>query len=217
MFDDGERYFFSVSENEVDAFFRKLENTECQPDHYPAHSVLLSLRNGWRIGVVLSMFPEDFEIQDVVASPSSDELIVFGVNGGNSRLPAMRWEELLLLRNNVIPNNSVINAKALLLLFPSIDISSEMKTEEVRQIVEQAWTNSTIPIEHANELIGRPIEDFLEGRRIYPEVQETVWRKHRNHGWINDSHHSFRNPKVKGSERVIPVIRDLFSSLQCGA
>jgi hypothetical protein len=104
-FDDGEQYFFSVLESAENAFIRNLEGAAAQDGHYPEYSVLLPLRNGWRVGVVLSMFPGEFEIQDVIASPSSDELIVFGVNGGNSRLPALRWEEVLMLRDAVVPKN----------------------------------------------------------------------------------------------------------------
>jgi hypothetical protein len=213
-FDDGEQYFFSVRESAVGSFFHRLEGARTEHRHYPEYSVLLRLRNDWRIGVVLSMYPEDFEIQEVVAPPSADELIVLGVNGGHSRLPALCWEELLMLRDAVVPNNLAMKAKAVLLLFPSICLSSDMKIDEIRQVVEPAWTNSGIPVRHASELVGRPIDDFLGSRRLYPDVQETVWRKHRKHGWINDNPQSFRNPKVDGSERVIPVMRRLFSTLE---
>lgn len=216
-FDDGEQHFFLIRESTVNAFFRQLENSRTQPIHYPDLSVLLTLRNGWRIGVVLSMYPEDFEIQYVVAGPSSDELIVFGVNGGNSRLPALRWEELLVLRDAVVSKSPEAKAKALLLLFPSICLSSELKIDEVRQNVEQAWAKSGIAVEHVGELVGRLLDDFLEGRSMYPEAHETVWHNHQIHGWINDSHHSYRNPKVESSASVIPVIRELFSSLESGA
>jgi hypothetical protein len=160
------------------------------------------------------MWPEDFEIQDVVGLPASDELIVFGVNGGNSCLPALRWEELLTLRDAVLPKKPETKAKAVLLFFPAICLSSDMKIDEVRQVVEEAWMQSGIPIAHASELVGRPIEDFLGGRHLYPGVKETLWSKHPKHGWINDSHHSLRNPKVDGSERVIPAFRQLFSGLE---
>ncbi len=216
-FEDGEQYCFSIRESAVNAFFRKLEKTRTQRGHYPEHSVLLTLWNGWRIGVVLSMYPEDFEIHDVVAPPSSDERVIFGVNGGHWRLPALRWDELLLLRDAVVPSKPAVKAKAVLLLFPSVCLSSAVKTDEVLQAVEQAWTKSGIQILHARELAGRPIDDFLESRRSHPKVQETVWRKHRKQGWINDSPDSLRNPKVDGSERVIPVIRELFSALKYGA
>jgi hypothetical protein len=216
-FEDGERYFFGVRESDVNALFHKLEKARTPQEHYPEYSVLLTLRNGWRIGVVLSMYPEDFEIQDVVARPASDELIVFGVNGGNSRLPALRWEELLELREAVVPNTPALKAKVVLLFFPAICLSSKMKIDEVRQVSEQAWIKSGIPIEHASELVGRPIEDFLGSRQLYPDVEDTVWSRHRKHGWINDSRHSLRNPNFDGSERVIPPIRELFSTLEGGA
>jgi hypothetical protein len=216
-FDDGEQYFLSVRESAVNDFVRHLEGTPTQDGQHPEYSVLLPLRNGWRVGVVLSMYPQDFEIQDVVWPPSADERIVFGVNGGNSRLPALRWEELLMLRDAAVPNKPSVKSKAVLLLLPSICLSSDMKLDAIRQVVEQAWSKSGIPVEHAGELVGRCIDDFLGSRRLYPESQETVWRMDEDDGWINNSHHSFRNPKVDGSERVIPVIRELFSSLESGA
>ena len=212
-FDDGEEHFFSVGENAVDAFFRDLENHRVPPGSYPEHAVLLSLRNGWRIGVVLSIYPEDFAIHDVVVPMSSDEPIAFDVNGGNFQLPALRWEELLLLQTAAVPNTPANRAKALLLLFPSIYLSSEMRIDEVRQVVEQAWTNSGIPITRARELVDRPINDFVESRRRHPEVQETIWRKHESLGWINDGCHSLRNPAVADSDRVIPVMRELLSAV----
>jgi hypothetical protein len=163
------------------------------------------------------MYPEDFEIQDVIAPPASDELIVFGVNGGNSKLPALRWEELPVLCDAVVPPKPVVKAKAVLLFFPAICLSSKIKIDDVQQVVEQAWAKSGIQIEHASELVGRPIEDFLGSRQLYPDVKDTIWNKHPKHGWINDSHHSLRNPKVDGSEGVIPPIRELFSTLESGS
>ena len=216
-FDDGEQYFFSVPQNSEAAFFHDLEAASTGHDQYPEHAVLLTLRNGWRVGVVLSMWPQDFEIQDVFAAPSSDELIVFGVNGGNSRLPALRWEELLSLSNLVVPNNSELMAKMVLLLFPAMCLSSDLKIEKVRHVMEQAWTNSGISVSNASELVDRPIDDFQGSRQRYPSVKETVWSEDPEHGWINDSHHSLRNPLVDGSERVIPSIRELFSTVERSA
>jgi hypothetical protein len=211
-FDDGEEYFFSVRESAVNAFFRELEGASREAS-YPEYSVLLTLRRGWRIGVVLSMYPEDFQVQDVVAARSSDELIVFGVNGGNSQLPALRWEELLVLRDAVLPADPAVKAKAVLLLFPSVCLSSDLAMGEVRRVLQCAWKESEIPIRNAAELIDRPIRDFIGSRRQYPDVKDTLWSNHPRHGWINNSQYSLRNPKVDGARRVIPVIRRLFSAL----
>lgn len=163
------------------------------------------------------MYPEDFEIHDVVAPPSSSDLVVFVVKGGNSRLPALRWEELLDLRDAVVPNKPANKAKTILLLFPAICLSSKLKIDEVRQVMQEAWLKSGISVEHASEFVSRPIKDFLGSRQLYPEIKETIWSKHRKHGWVNDSPHSLRNPKVDGYELMIPLIRELFSALARGA
>jgi hypothetical protein len=215
-FDDGEQYFFSVRENAVNAFFRELEGAPTEAGSYPEYSVLLTLRNGWRIGVVLSMYPEDFAVLDAVRPPSSDELIVFGVNGGNSQLPALRWEELLIIRDAVVPPEPATKAKAILLLFPSVCLSSDLEIGAVRRALQSAWGKTGIPIRHADELVARDIDDFIENRRLHPDVKETLWRTHPRHGWINDSEHSLRNPMVDGAQRVLPVIRQLFSTLERG-
>jgi hypothetical protein len=212
-FEDGERYFFSVRETAVNAFFQKLKKARTPRGSYPEHSVLITLRNGWRIGVVLSLYPEDFAVQDVIEPPTSEERIVFGVNGGNSRLPALRWEELLVLSDAVVPDDPAVRAKAMLLLFPAIFLSSKHKFDRLRQTMGQAWQTSGIPVNHADELVGRPIDDFLGIRKLYPKLGETIWSRHRKHGWINEGHHSLRNPKVEGSERVIPRMRELFATL----
>jgi hypothetical protein len=216
-FDDGEQYFFSVRESAVQAFFDELQGAPTAAGSYPEYSVLLTLRHRWRIGVVLSMFPEDFEVQDVVGPPSSDELIVFGVNGGHFRLPALRWEELLLLRDAVRPPQPAIKAKAILLLFPSVGQSSDLDMDAVRRVLQSAWRKSGIPLRHADELVARPVEDFVESRRVQPEMKEALWRNHPKHGWINDSPYSLRNPKADGARRVLLVMRQLFSTLQSGA
>ncbi len=217
-FEEGEQYFFSVRESAVNAFFQKLQGARTKRDHYPQYSVLLPLRKGWRIGVVLSMYhPDDFQIQYVVAPPSSDELIVVGVTAGNFQLPAFRWEELLVVRDAVKPSKLAVKAKATLLLFPSVYLSSDLEIAEVSKVLENAWAKSGLAITQAEELVRRPVQDFIRLRRLYPEVKETRWVKHRTHGWINDSQYSLRNPKVDGSERVIPVIRELFSTLASGA
>ncbi len=217
-FDDGEQYFFSVRESAVNAFFQKLEGNRTQRDHYPEYSVLIPLRKGWRIGVVLRMYPESFEMQYVVAPPSSDERIVVGVASGNSRLPAFRWEELLMVSDAVKPSKLAVKAKAKLLLFPSVFIvSSDLDIAEVGKVLENAWAKSGLAIKKAEELVRRPVEDFVGLRRLYPKMKETRWLKDRPHGWINDSPYSLRNPNVNGSERVIPAIRELFSTLASGA
>jgi hypothetical protein len=215
-FEDGDQYFFGVRETAVTALFEQLQNVPTAPNIYPEYSVLLPLRSGWRVGVVLSMYPDDFEVQDVVAPPSSDELIVFGVNGGNSRLLALRWQELLMLRDSVEPPEPTIKARALLLLFPSVCLSSNMRMSAVRQVLHVAWRESGIAVRHGAELIARRIDDFIEAARLYPRVKETLWRDDGRYGWINDSHHSLRNPQVDGAGRVLPVIRQLFLTMDKG-
>jgi hypothetical protein len=216
-FDDGEEYFFSVRERAVNAFFRELERVPLRVGSYPEYSVLLTLRNGWRIGVVLSMYPGDFEVQDVVAAPSAEDLIVFGLNGGNSRLPALRWDELLMLRDAVLPPNPAVKARAVLLLYPAVCLSSDLRIGTVRRVLQHAWRKCGIAVGQADELPARAVGDFIGSRRLYPELKETLWRNHPKHGWINDSHHSLRNPKVEGARRVLPAIRRLFSTLEGGS
>ena len=212
-FCDGEQFFFGVREKVVNSFFRKHEGASTGAASYGEYSVLLTLRNRWRIGVVVSMYPEDCNIHDVVVPPTSDERIVIGVNDGNSKLPALRWEELLMLRDAVVPSKASVKAKAILLLFPSVSLLSGLDVSAIQQVLERAWAKSGIPVQHASQLVARPIDDFIECHRLYPKLKLNVWSKHGSHGWINDSPYSLRNPKVDGSKHVIPVMRELFSSL----
>lgn len=207
-FKEGYRYFFSISEKEMKAFFHDLERTPVPDGHYPELCVLLPLRNRWRVGVVLSLYPEDFNVEDVVAPRASGEHVVFGVNGGHPWLPALRWDEILSLRDSVEPQEPLMRARIVLLMFPCVCLSSAPNVDAVRQVLLKAWENSGIPIRYADELVERPIEDHSGTR------QQTKWRNHPTYGWINDSQSSLRDPKVKGAHTVLPVMKEFFQGLE---
>ena len=202
---DGEDYFFCVREQEEKDFFSELEGKWVGEGYYPEYSILLPLRNHWRVGVSLSMCPEDFEIQDVLSPPFSDDLVVFGVNGGNSQLPALRWDELLIISDSVKPQELISKARAVLLLFPSVCLSAETNLNEVQRTIINCWQESGISTRHADELVAR----CLEG-----PIDDILWSKDPKYGWINNSRHSLRNPKVTGASRVLPFAKRFFSDLE---
>jgi hypothetical protein len=215
-FKDGEQYFFGVGEQDVQEFFSELQSQQVGKDTYPEFSVLLSLRNRWRVGVTLSMWPDDFQVQVIIEAPSSNEHVVFGVDGGNSRLPALRWEELFIIRDSVIPPESVQKARAVLLLFPFVCLSDDTNLNDVQRILENCWQECGIFPPHANELVARDLEDEVHVRNVrrkYPDMPKIVWSKDPKYGWINNSAHSFRNPNVTGSSDVLPSVQRFFSEL----
>ncbi len=205
-FVDGADYFLDVPSNAVREFFLTLERLPVDAGHYPEVSVTLPLKNQWRVGVVLSLYPEDFEIQDVLVPPGSGHVVI-GVNGGNSRLPALRWDELLTLADLVSRDPPGSRAKAVLLLYLSVILVTGDSIEEVRVILRECWRGSGLNVRHLYELV----------ERVADRVEETTrWQWNERFGWFNDSRHSLRNPDSAEGPRVLPVVRQLFASLGTG-
>jgi hypothetical protein len=205
-FDDGADYFLSVPWNAVREFFLTLERLPVDAGHYPEASVTLPLKNQWRAGVVLRLYPEDFEIQDVLVPPGSGHVVI-GVNGGNSRLPALRWDELLTLADQVLRSAPGSRAKAILLLYLSVILVTGDSIDEVRAVLGDCWRGSGLIVRHPDELVER-VADGVE--------ETTRWQWSERFGWFTDSRHSLRNPDSPEGLRVLSVVRQLFASMGSG-
>ncbi len=205
-FDDGADYFLSVRSNAVRDFFVALEGLPVDAGHYPEISVTLPLKNQWRAGVVLSLYPEDFEIQDVLVPPGSGHVVI-GVNGGNSRLPALRWGELLTLADQVLHSAPGSRAKAVLLLYLSVILVTGDSIDEVRAVLGDCWRESGLCVRHLDELVER-VADGVE--------DTTRWQWSEGLGWFTDFRHSLRNPDSPEGLRVLSVVRQLFASVGSG-
>jgi hypothetical protein len=205
-FNDGADYFLSVPWNAVRDFFHALERLPVDAGHYPEVSITLPLKNQWRAGVVLRLYPEDFEIQDVLVPPGSGHVVI-GVNGGNSRLPALRWDELLTLADQVLLAPPGSRAKAILLLYLSVILVTGDSIDEVRAVLRDCWRGSGLCVRHLDELVER-VADGVE--------DTTRWQWSERLGWFNDSRHSLRNPDSPDGLRVLSVVRQLFASVGPG-
>ena len=64
------------------------------------------------------------------------------MNGGNSRLPALRWEELLTLADEVLLAPPGSRAKAVLLLYLSVILVTGDSIDEVRAVLGDCWRGS---------------------------------------------------------------------------
>jgi len=203
-FDDGEEYFLSVREAAVNEFWRELESLPVEQGRYPSVSVMLQLRGGWRFGVALSLYPEDFEVQDVTSPPDSDELVLVGVNGGNSILPAFRWQEVLTLANHLAEATPARRAHGVLLLYPAVFFSRQDSMSAVRDELRDAWRNSGVSAQHLDEFIARITEHHSD---------DYEWRNDPQHGWITTTRDSLRNPETRDAPRVLSMIQRMFASL----
>jgi hypothetical protein len=221
-FTEGEEYFFSLPQSAVEEFFRELEGTAVEGmreytlpsangktylHSFPVVSVLVSLANGWRAGVDLVMCPGDFGIDYVVVPPSGTPLVI-GVHGGNSWLPALRWEELLLLERATRTTETVSRARAFLLFYPAC-FADVARKEEVRGMLRQAWGGVGFPVRNVEAWIDRLTDQWCSGCQ---------WRRDPAYGWICEGGGSLRNPKLLGKHHrlaagMFPAVAQLFSSL----
>jgi hypothetical protein len=224
-FTEGQEYFFSLPQSAVDEFFRELEkmvvdgmreytlpsaNGKTYLHSFPVVSVLVSLANGWHAGVDLVMCPGDFGIDYVVVPPSGKPLVI-GVHGGNHWLPALRWEELLLLANAARTASTVSRTRAVLLFYPACYPDAAQK-DEVREVLRQAWGDVGFPVQHLEAWIDRLTDQFCAGHK---------WRRDPTHGWICEGGGSLRDPKLVGQHHkvaagVFSAVAQLFSSLEGG-
>ena len=210
-FEEGEEYFFSIREYKVHDLFHELEEIAVTRGHYPAVSVAVTLPSGWRAGVDLMMCPEDFEFDYVVVPPGATDHKIIGVHGGNHWLPALRWEEVLLLADAVAPRTAVSRARGILLFYPAC-IPAESCKDEVKETLRLAWSEFGFSVEHLDEWIERTAQDTGDSR----------WRHDPNHGWICESDHSLRNPKWierhhRWTSGMLSAVAQLFSSIESAA
>jgi len=207
-FTEGEEYFFSIREEAICGIFRELEGAAVAEGFYPAISVLVNLANGWRAGVDLMMCPGDFEMDYVVVPPSSDEHKILGVHGGNHWLPALRWEEVLILANAIQPATTLSRARGVLLFYPAA-MPDESQRAEVRDALRQAWKESGFSIRHLEEWIERTDQGGLPYH----------WKQDPTYGWICDHDHSLRNPHWAGRHHrwtsgMLTAVAQLFATLE---
>ncbi len=92
-FADGLFHFLGVSSEAANEWLDELA-LPVREGYFPEVAVTVPLKNGWRAGIVLSCYPEDFAIQQVIVSPEGT-LTAISVSGGATESPGLRWEELL--------------------------------------------------------------------------------------------------------------------------
>jgi len=207
VFAEGEDYFFLTPEDSVGELFHELEAIAVNEGRFPAVSVLVDLANGWRAGVELMMCPEDFEVDYVVVPPLSGEHKIIGVYGGNHWLPALRWEELLLLAAASRPMTAMSNARGVLLFYPPC-FPDESRRDEVRKVLHDAWSEVGFPVRHLDEWIDRTDQC----------TSAVPWKKDPDCGWICENDHSLRNPRWAGRHHrwtsgMLSAVTELFTSL----
>jgi hypothetical protein len=203
-FEDGAEYFLSVSGERVEAFWHELERVPLGPEEYPDYSVLFELSSGRKVGIVLSFYPEDFQVQDVVVLPGSSEPVVFGINGGNCRLPALRWDELLALRDRLTDSGERQKALLVLLLYPGVCFTAGDDVESSRRILAEAWKASGLSAPRIAEFVARVTEAHRDDCR---------WTRDPQHGWVNDARHSLRNPADEQGREVVSRLGPFFAGL----
>jgi len=220
-FEEGEAYFFSTPNATVNDLFRALEGMAVEGKReyslpagngktylysLPIVSVLVNLKDGWRAGVDLVMCPGDFAFDYVVVPPSGEHLVI-GVHGGNSSLPALRWEEVLFLGNTARTTATVSRARAILLFAPAC-FPNASQQGEAKRVLRQAWSEVGFPVQHLDEWIDRTMG----------ESWGDFWKRDPTHGWICESDHSLRNPNLLGkyhrvTAKMFPAVAQLFSPL----
>jgi hypothetical protein len=201
-FEDGLDYFLSIGSQEANDWIEELESLRADEGHYPEVSVTVPLRNRWRAGVILSCYPEDFEIQEILVPPRGDHTVI-SVSGGNTWLPGLRWEELLAIANAVLPVASASKERAILLLYPSVGLTQRVFAKEARAILRKCWQESGLTIQHVDELLDRLAQHHVRNR----------WRWNAEHGWTNDGEGSLRNPRSQRARPVLQVVKRFFASL----
>jgi hypothetical protein len=207
-FAEGEEYFFSTRHSTIDDFFRGLDGLAVGDGAFPKVPVLVSLTNGWHAGVDLVMCPGDFGIDYVVVPPSGERHIV-GVHGGNSWLPALRWEEVLSLAGAIRPTATVSRARAILLFYPACYPAAE-QLDQVRVALHQAWGEVGFPVRHLEEWVARTVDGSCAG---------PGWRRDATYGWVCEGHGSFRNPRLVGqfykcTAGMMSAVAEFFGSLE---
>ena len=201
-FDDGLDYFLSVSSKAAYDYLEELEASPVGDGHFPEVAVTVPLKNHWRAGVILSYYPEDFEIQEVLVSPEGADTVI-SVSGGTTWLPGLRWQELLAIADAVLPIAPASKEKAILLLYGSVGLTQEVFENEARTVLRNCWQQSGLTIRH--------VDEFLD--RFGGDPSGSRWGWNQRYGWINTTEGSPRNPASRRGALVVPEVKRFFGSL----
>lgn len=206
-FRDGPEYFLGVGAQAANDWLEGLAASPVGGGCFPEVSVTVPLRNAWRAGVVLSCYPEDFGIEEILVPPGRPP-VMLSASAGTTWLPGLRWEELLAIADAVRPDGAASRERAVLLLFNSVGLTGEVFAREARPVLRDCWQASGQTIRHLDAFLDRLGESsFSMGR----------WEWSETFGWIHDGNGSPRNPDWRRGPPVWPVVRELFGSLDPSA
>ncbi|MEZ0295569.1 MAG: hypothetical protein ACAI35_03850 [Candidatus Methylacidiphilales bacterium] len=150
------------------------------------------LPNGLSVQVVYSDVAE-YQTRYSLRLPDGEKILL-GYESAHFSLPAMRWEELVHIRNaHASISTARSAAECLLLLFPSVYILAGDPVEEIRLALCQAWEE--LGIVQAGQI--KNLTESIIRSHVYGEIQ---WKRHETFGWINTSMYSQRNPESRLSQ-----------------
>jgi hypothetical protein len=184
-------------------FVDELASSPVGEGFFPEVSITAPLRNGWRAGVILSCYPEDFGIEEILVPPGRSHSVI-SATGGTTWLPGLRWEELLAIGDSVRPIAPASRERAKLLLYQSVRLTAEVFAKEARPVLRDCWRGSGLPIRHLDEFLDRLGEHACTLDR---------WKWSEAFGWTHDAEGSPRNPTSPLGPSVLPVVRVFFDSL----
>jgi len=178
---------FGKPEKALMAFYKKELCSEKQWPYFP-----VTLLKGYSVWVQYSNYPEDNNIDYCLDHSSWSEPISLGVGTADFMLPALRWEELLLISRNATIENTSMDpfACALLLLLPAVWFTSSDPLSEACTILISAWQKLGV-------IEKRALAEFVDYTMAISGSNKFEWREEGALGWINNSQWSARNPKLK--------------------
>ena len=182
-------------------------NELVQPDEI-ASPLWLPLGRDFSVGVVYADCGDDGnEVRYLLDHPSWSEPELIGFDSPHFALPALRWEEIVLLHSAMRADNALEASAVALLMFPATYLTSAAQQAEAQNWLTAWWKNFPV-------IQPKAIETLVRNIVAYRTVPEVRWWHDAALGWITNDVNSLRNPDTRMrplSQQRFERVRDVFN------